>query len=89
MSQSAILTVLQQALIVVLELSAPILLTSLIVGLIISLLQAVTQVNEQAINYVPKIAAIALVLVFAGPWMIQILLSFATHIFSSLPTMIQ
>lgn len=89
MSQSVTLTVLQQALIVVLELSAPILLTSLIVGLIISLLQAVTQVNEQAINYVPKIAAIALVLVFVGPWMIQILLSFATHIFSSLPTMIQ
>ncbi len=86
MSQSAILTVLQQAITVVLELSAPILLTSLVIGLIISLLQAVTQVNEQAINYVPKIAAIALVIVFVGPWMLQVLLSFATHIFSILPS---
>ena len=85
MTQSATLTILQQALWTTIELSGPILATALIVGVIISLFQAVTQVNESALSYVPKVLVIALVLVFAGPWMMQTLLGFAAHIFTMLP----
>ena len=88
MSESSTLTVLQQTLWTVAQLSLPILLTALVVGLTISILQAVTQVNEMTLSYVPKIAAIALVLIIAGPWMMQTLLDFAAQIFSSLPNMV-
>lgn len=88
MSQSATLTILEQALWTVAQVSGPILLTALVVGLIISLIQAVTQVNEMTLSYVPKIIAIAVVIVIAGPWMLQTLLDFTTHLFSSLPTLV-
>lgn len=89
MSQTAVLTVLQQTLWTVAELSGPILLTALVIGVVISLFQAVTQINEMTLSYVPKIIAIALVLMLAGPWMLQTLLDFAARIFSSLPTLVQ
>jgi flagellar biosynthetic protein FliQ len=88
MSESAALTVLQQTLWLVAQLSLPILLTALVVGLAISILQAVTQVNEMTLSYVPKIAAIALVLIIAGPWMLQTLLDFTAQLFTSLPNLI-
>lgn len=84
MSQTATLAILQQALWAVAQLSAPILITALVVGVIISLFQAVTQVNEMTLSYVPKILAIALVLVIAGPWMLQTLIGFTAHLYSSL-----
>ena len=89
MSQSATLTVLQQTLWLVARISAPILLTALVVGLIISLIQAVTQVNEMTLSYVPKVIAIAVVLVVAGPWMLQTLLDFTAQLFVSLPSLVQ
>jgi flagellar biosynthetic protein FliQ len=89
MSQSSALSVLQQTLWTVAKLSGPILAAALVVGVVISLFQAVTQVNEMTLSYVPKIIAIALVLVLAGPWMLQTLLDFTSNLFSSLPTLVQ
>ncbi len=89
MSQSATLTILQQTLWLVAQISAPILLTALAVGLVISLFQAVTQINEMTLSYVPKIIAIAIVLIVAGPWMLQTLLDFTARLFSSLPSFVQ
>jgi flagellar biosynthesis protein FliQ len=89
MSQTAVLTILQQAMLTVAELSGPILITALVVGVIISLIQAVTQINEQTLSFVPKIIVIALVLVFAGPWMLQTLLGYTARLFASLPTLVQ
>lgn len=89
MSQTATLTVLQQALWTIVELSAPVLLTALVVGVLISLVQAVTQVNENALSYVPKVLCIALVLVFAGPWMLQTLLDFTSQLYTALPSLVQ
>ena len=89
MSQSAVLTVLQQTLWAVAKLSGPILLAALVVGVVISLFQAVTQVNEMTLSYVPKIIAIGLVLVIAGPWMLQTLLDFTSNLLSSLPSLVQ
>lgn len=89
MSQTTTLTVLEQALWTVAQLSGPLLAAALIVGVVISLLQAVTQVNEMTLSYVPKIIAIALVLIIAGPWMLQTLIDYTAHLFSSLPSLVQ
>ena len=89
MSQTAVLTILQQTLWVVAELSGPLLLTALVIGVAVSLFQAVTQVNEMTLSYVPKIIAIGLVLVLAGPWMLQTLLDYTARLYSSLPTLVQ
>ncbi|MBA3825822.1 MAG: flagellar biosynthesis protein FliQ [Ktedonobacterales bacterium] len=89
MSQTTVLTVLQQAMLTVAELSAPILLTALVVGVIISLVQAVTQINEQTLSFVPKVIVIGLVLIFAGPWMLQTLLGYTARLFEALPTLVQ
>jgi flagellar biosynthesis protein FliQ len=89
MSQTTALTVLQQAMMTVAELSGPILLTALVVGVLISLVQAVTQINEQTLSFVPKIIVIGLVIIFAGPWMLQTLLSYTERLFTALPTLVQ
>jgi flagellar biosynthetic protein FliQ len=89
MSQSAVLTALNQALWAVVQLGGPILLAALVVGVVISLIQAVTQVNEMTLSYVPKIIAIGLVLLIAGPWMLQTLIDYAAHLFASLPSVVQ
>lgn len=89
MSQTTTLTVLQQTLWTVAQISAPILATALLIGLVISLIQAVTQINEQTLSYVPKIIGIGLVMVIAGPWMLQTLLDFTTRLYSSLPTLVR
>ncbi len=89
MSQTTVLTLLQQTLWTVVQIGGPILMAALIVGLLISLIQAVTQINEMTLSYVPKVIVIGLVLVFAGPWMLQTLISFAAQIFNSLPQLVQ
>lgn len=66
-------------------LSAPVLLTALVVGLVIGLLQAVTSIQEQTLTFVPKIAAIALVLALLGSWMLQRLVVYTVDLFSALP----
>jgi len=66
-------------------LSAPVLLTALVVGLVIGLLQAVTSIQEQTLTFVPKIAAIALVLALLGGWMLQRLVVYTVDLFSALP----
>lgn len=65
----------------------PLLAVGLVVGLVTSLLQATTQLNDQALAFVPKIAAMFLALLFFGPWMLQTLVQFARSIFGSLATM--
>ena len=64
-----------------LKLAAPILIVALGVGLLISIFQAATQINEQTLTFVPKILAIALVLVLTGSWMMQMLIEFTRRVF--------
>ena len=66
-------------------LAAPPLLVGLIVGVLVSLFQAITQMQEQTLVLVPKIIAVALVLLLCLPWMLQVLLTFTTTLFSHLP----
>lgn len=74
---------------VTLTLAAPILLVSLLIGSLVSLFQAATQINETTLTFVPKIIGIALVLIILGSWMAQQLISFTVNIFDSLPGLVQ
>ena len=65
-------------------LSAPILLTALIVGLIISVLQAITQINEATLTFIPKIVVVAIVIVIAGPWMLDIMSRFTINLLENI-----
>lgn len=68
-----------------LVLGAPVLLTGLVVALVVSLLQALTQVQEQTLSFVPKIAAMLLAVLAAGPWILTRLVEFAQRMFGTLP----
>ena len=86
MNPQQVFTVGQQALQVLLMVSAPMLLTILVVGLVVSLLQAATQLNEATLSFVPKIIAAVAVLMIAGPWMMTTLVEFLQRTLLSIPT---
>ncbi len=73
----------------ILILSAPVLLIGLVVGLIVSVLQATTSIQEQTLTFVPKIAAILLALVFFGPWMFANLAQYTIQLFQQIPAMVR
>ncbi|OGQ21566.1 MAG: EscS/YscS/HrcS family type III secretion system export apparatus protein [Deltaproteobacteria bacterium RIFCSPLOWO2_02_FULL_44_10] len=79
----------KQTLFLVLILTAPPVLVALIVGLVISILQATTQIQEQTLTFVPKLISIVAVLAIAGPWMLAQLVSFTSAIYESFPTYIK
>ena len=81
MSIEVVTDVMRDALIRVLIVSAPVILVAMIVGLIISIFQATTQIQEQTLSFVPKLAAIFITLIIAGNFMINILLEFTRNIF--------
>jgi len=69
------------------KVSAPILIAALAVGVIVSVLQAATQIQEMTLTFVPKVLAIAAVLLFAGPWMMRTMTGFARQLFAMLPAL--
>jgi len=73
----------------ILIVSAPALLTGLVVGLIVSIVQATTSIQEQTLTFVPKIAAILLAIFFMGPWMIRVIVNFTQNLFASIPEMVR
>jgi len=77
-----------QAMKVSLLLAAPLLLVALIAGLIISLFQAATQINEMTLSFIPKILAVFATLVIAGPWMLNTILDYMRQLFSSIPQLV-
>ncbi|MGA2551726.1 MAG: flagellar biosynthesis protein FliQ [Burkholderiaceae bacterium] len=88
MNPQSVLTIGQQALEMTLMISAPLLLTALIVGLLVSIMQAATQINEMTLSFIPKLVGVFAVLVFAGPWMLQSLVDYVQRLFSSIPGII-
>ena len=89
MTQGAFLDVIRHALTLTLMLSAPVLGFGLLVGLAVSIFQATTQINEMTLAYIPKILAVFLALAIFGPWMLQMMLSFASNIFIALPELVK
>jgi flagellar biosynthetic protein FliQ len=88
MTETYVLTLGQSAIMLALTLSGPILLVSLIVGSLVSLVQAATQINETTLTFIPKLIGIVLVLVLLGSWMLQQSLSFTYNLFNSLPNLV-
>ncbi|RCS58694.1 flagellar biosynthesis protein FliQ [Parvibium lacunae] len=88
MNTQAVLSMGQQGLEVMLLVSAPILLTALAVGLIISIFQAATQINEVTLSFVPKIIAIFVVMIITGPWMLTTMIDYIQRLFGQIPFMI-
>jgi flagellar biosynthesis protein FliQ len=70
----------------ILLVSAPMLLSGMIIGLLISIFQAATQINEQTLSFIPKIVAVFLTMLIFGPWIIRILTAFTVGIFDSMAT---
>jgi len=87
MTEVYILSFAQNAVMVAVVLVGPILLVSLLIGSLISMIQAATQINEVTLTFIPKILGIGLVLAFLGSWMVQNLIAFTTTVFTNLPSM--
>ena len=85
MTPQSVVTIGQQALTVMLLLAAPLLLTSLVVGLIVSVLQAATQINEMTLTFIPKLVSTLVALVVAGPWMVTFFVDYLRRLFESIP----
>jgi len=75
----------QHALYVAMMVAAPLLLTALLVGLVIGVVQAATQINEMTLSFIPKVIAMAVVALIAGPWMLRTLVQFTRQLIESLP----
>jgi flagellar biosynthesis protein FliQ len=88
MNDSMVLQIGVQAMIAAAKLGAPILLVSLAVGLVVSLLQSVTQVQEVTLTFVPKFVAVGLVILVAGSWMLTEIVAFTRSMFEMIPTLI-
>ena len=87
MNPETVINVGKKAVETVLLTSAPMLLTALAVGLLISIFQAATQINEQTMTFIPKIVAVFLTLLIFGPWIIEILVTFTTGVIAQIATL--
>ena len=87
MTPEAVTTLAHEAMYVALMLASPLLLVALVVGLVVSLFQAATQINETTLSFIPKLAAIILTLVIIGPWMLSTMLDYMRHMFTSIPSL--
>ncbi|MDD4802267.1 MAG: flagellar biosynthesis protein FliQ [Syntrophomonas sp.] len=88
MYENVVLGIANEAIFTVLLVSAPILGAALIIGLLISILQATTQLQEMTLVFVPKIVVVFVVLLFTAPWMLNILTTFAYNLYSAIPSYI-
>lgn len=88
MTPETVLTIMQQTLQIITMLIAVILLPALFVGLLVSMFQAATSINEQTLSFIPKLLVTFLVLAMAGPWMLSLVTGYAVRIFEDIPFLI-
>jgi len=88
MTPELVMDIGRQAVEMTLLLSAPLLLAALVIGLIVSVFQAATQINEQTLAFVPKLVGMFLILLLAGPWMLQMMVEYVRRLFESIPLLI-
>ena len=88
MNSQTVFTLGQEGLLQLLLVSAPVLLAVLVVGLLVSIFQAATQISEATLSFVPKVVAAVAVLAFAGPWMMSTLVEYLQRTLQSIPSMI-
>ena len=82
MTQGEVLAVFQEALLVAMKISAPILIASIVIGLVVAIFQAATQIHEQTLTFVPKVLVIALMLIAMGSWMMTLMVDLIHYVFS-------
>ena len=88
MNSTAVINLMSEALQLTLLISAPLLLTALAVGLVVSVFQAATQINEMTLSFIPKLVGVFFAVVVSGPWMLQLLIDYTQRLFSNIPTMV-
>ncbi len=88
MNQDTVVNLASQSMSLALKVAGPLLLAALVVGLLVSIFQAVTQIQEQSLSLIPKIVAVAVVIVVLGPWMLGQLVSYTAALFISIPSMV-
>jgi flagellar biosynthesis protein FliQ len=88
MTPDTVMSLGQDAMQVVLMLSAPLLAVTLIIGLVVSIFQATTQINDASLSFVPKLVAVIVTLIVAGPWMLTVLTDYMTRLFADLPALV-
>ena len=88
MNQDVVISLAMEAMQLAMKVALPLLLAGLVVGLIVSVFQAVTQIQEQTLAFIPKILAVAAVVVIAGPWMLGEVLSYTSDLYNGIPGMV-
>ena len=88
MTPESVMTMGRHAMEVTLMIAAPMLLVALIIGLIVSIFQAATQINEATLSFIPKLLAVFATIVIAGPWMIGQMVDYIRQLFGSIPTLV-
>ena len=88
MNQDTAINVATHAMTLAMEVGGPLLLVGLVIGLLVSIFQAVTQIQEQSLSFIPKIIGVAVLLVVLGPWMLHQLVSYTQNLFQSIPSMV-
>lgn len=89
MSQDLVVQIMYQGIITLLMVSLPSIGIGLLVGLVISIFQAVTQIQEQTLTFVPKLVAVLLVIAFTSPWMIAMMIEFTRSLWTNIPMMVK
>ena len=88
MNSTAVINLMSEALQLTLLISAPLLLTALAVGLVVSVFQAATQINEMTLSFIPKLVGVFFAVVVSGPWILQMLIDYTQRLFASIPGMV-
>jgi flagellar biosynthesis protein FliQ len=88
-TEDVVLKLGEQAIKVTAMVSAPILLSTLVIGLIVSIIQAVTQINEATLSFIPKMIVVGVVIMLAGPWMVDTMTNYTAGLFEGLVTMVR
>jgi flagellar biosynthetic protein FliQ len=88
MNQDVVINVSMQAMQLAFMVAMPLLLVALVVGLVVSVFQAVTQIQEQTLTFIPKIVAMGVTLVVAGPWMLNQVVAYTQQLYTSIPSLV-
>ena len=88
MNSTAVIAMVREALELTLLVSAPLLLTALAVGLVVSVFQAATQINEMTLSFIPKLLGVFIAIVISGPWILQLMVDYTQRIFTNIPLMV-
>ncbi len=88
MTQDTVISLALEAMSITMKLGLPLLLAGLLVGLAVSVFQAVTQIQEQTLAFIPKLMAMALVIVVGGPWMLREIISYTRELYAAIPNLV-